>query len=222
MQISHNKKPIPKSPKPRTAHQIRIIGGQWKRTPLAVLDADGLRPTPDRVRETVFNWLNHLMDGAWDSVRCLDLFAGTGALGFEAASRGAAGVTMVEDNIYAVRQLDTVKTKLNAAQVQIMRGDALAIAQRLATRTAHGNTQQERFHIIFLDPPYHQDWLGKMLPVCEQLLAANGLMYVESEMPLDGDKTPAWMHDWRIVRQDRAGMVFYHLLQRNSEPEIQA
>ncbi|WP_234814918.1 RsmD family RNA methyltransferase, partial [Noviherbaspirillum denitrificans] len=82
----------------RKPQQVRIIGGQWKRTPLAVLDAEGLRPTPDRVRETVFNWINHLLDGGWEQVRCLDLFAGTGALGFEAASRGAVRVVMVEDN----------------------------------------------------------------------------------------------------------------------------
>src|ERR1039458_6802673 len=87
------------------AHQVRIIGGQWKRTPLPVLDAEGLRPTPDRVRETVFNWLNHLFDGAWGQVACLDLFAGSGALGFEAASRGAARVVMIEANAAAVRQL---------------------------------------------------------------------------------------------------------------------
>src|SRR3954447_25545124 len=93
-------------------HQVRIIGGQWKRTPLAVLDAEGLRPTPDRVRETVFNWLNHLLDGQWTDIACLDLFAGTGALGFEAASRGAARVLMVEANSAAVRQLEATKAKL--------------------------------------------------------------------------------------------------------------
>ncbi|HAT31352.1 MAG TPA: 16S rRNA (guanine(966)-N(2))-methyltransferase RsmD, partial [Janthinobacterium sp.] len=78
------------------SNQVRIIGGAWKRTALPVLDALGLRPTPDRVRETVFNWINHLRDGAWAGAECLDLFAGSGALGFEAASRGALGVTMVD------------------------------------------------------------------------------------------------------------------------------
>lgn len=204
---------------PHAAHHVRIIGGQWKRTPLPVLDAEGLRPTPDRVRETVFNWLNHLIDGAWAEIGCLDLFAGTGALGFEAASRGAAHVTMVENNIHAVRQLDAIRTKLNAENVEVMRGDALSIAQRLA---ANDKTHPQSFDIIFIDPPYHQDWLGKMLPICAQLLPAGGVMYVESEMPLDGDNAPLWMGEWTIVRQDKAGMVFYHLLQRNSQPEIQA
>jgi 16S rRNA (guanine(966)-N(2))-methyltransferase RsmD len=194
---------------------VRIIGGLWKRTPLAVLDADGLRPTPDRVRETVFNWLNHLFDGGWTGVRCLDLFAGTGALGFEAASRGAARVTMVEDNAAAVRQLEATRTKLRADQVDIRRGDALAVAQMLAR-------SGERFHLIFLDPPYHRDWLVKILPLCRQLLAEGGLVYAESEMALDAEPQPEWLSEWSVVRGDRAGMVFYHLLQRKSEAEFQA
>src|SRR5688572_8341477 len=98
MQKKQAKKPVHSMAR-RAAQQVRIIGGQWKRTPLAVVGAEGLRPTPDRVRETVFNWLNHLLDGQWDSVACLDLFAGTGALGFEAASRGAGKVVMVESNM---------------------------------------------------------------------------------------------------------------------------
>ena len=93
-------------------HTVRIIGGQWKRTPLPVLDAEGLRPTPDRVRETVFNWITHLIDGAWEQVACLDLFAGSGALGFEAASRGARRVVMVENSGPAVRQLEANRDKL--------------------------------------------------------------------------------------------------------------
>jgi 16S rRNA (guanine966-N2)-methyltransferase len=195
----------------RPPHQVRIIGGQWKRTPLTVLDADGLRPTPDRVRETVFNWLNHLMDGGWEQARCLDLFAGTGALGFEAASRGAAKVVMVEDNGAAVRQLQATKEKLKADNVDILRGDALAAASSLASTAAEG------FQVIFLDPPYHQDWLVKILPVCERLLTDGGLVYAEAEVPLDGELAPDWMKGWEVVRSDKAGMVFYHLLHRNAE-----
>lgn len=197
------------------ARQVRIIGGQWKRTPLPVLDAEGLRPTPDRVRETVFNWLTHLFDGAWSSVNCLDLFAGTGALGFEAASRGAASVTMVEEHAAAVRQLEANAAKLKAEQVRVRRGDALAAAQALAARG-------ERFQLIFLDPPYHQDWLVKILPLCSRLLAEGGLVYAEAETPLDGDDAPEWLQGWSAVRADKAGMVFYHLLHRNSAPEIEA
>lgn len=199
----------------RAPHQVRIIGGQWKRTPLAVLDAEGLRPTPDRVRETVFNWLNHLLDGGWTQVNCLDLFAGTGALGFEAASRGAAKVVMVENNTHAVRQLDATKAKLKAEQVMVQRGDALSFMQGLVSRGT------APFDLIFLDPPYHQDWLVKILPLCHRLLSDGGLVYAETEMPLEGE-TADWMRGWEVVRADKAGMVFYHLLRRNTASEFQA
>ena len=197
-----------KKPQSKPAQQVRIIGGQWKRTPLPVLYADGLRPTPDRVRETVFNWLNHLLDGAWSNIACLDLFAGTGALGFEAASRGAARVVMVEVNTPAARQLEVTKEKLHAEQVSILRADALSVAEK----SAGG------FNLIFLDPPYEQGWLAKLLPCCERLLVAGGLVYVESEMPLIAEPVPEWMAGWDVVRADKAGMVFYHLLQRKNSP----
>lgn len=220
MQKKQSKKSPPKRPVhavPVHARQVRIIGGQWKRTPLAVLDADGLRPTPDRVRETVFNWLGHLLDGQWTQLTCLDLFAGTGALGFEAASRGAARVVMVEENTPAVRQLEATKEKLRAEQVSILRGDAWSMAQGMA-----GRIGDARFQLIFLDPPYHQDWLPRMLPVCERLLMPGGLVYAEAEMPLVGDEMPDWLAAWEILRADKAGMVFYHLLRRKTQSEIQA
>ena len=184
--------------------QVRIIGGQWKRTPLPVLDAEGLRPTPDRVRETVFNWLEHLLDHAWGQVRCLDLFAGSGALGLEAASRGAAHVMLVESQPAAARLLQTTCDKLKAAQVEVRRGDALATAEML-------DRSGQRYQLIFLDPPYHQEWLQRMLPVCKRLLAPGGLLYVEAETALDAEPQALWLQDWRIVRTDRAGLVFYHL-----------
>src|SRR5437763_14320104 len=106
--------------RPGPPQQVRIIGGAWKRTPLPVLDALGLRPTPDRVRETVFNWIRHQRDGDWDSADCLDLFAGSGALGFEAASRGARSVTMVDTHGAVVRQLETIQYKLQADKVRIL------------------------------------------------------------------------------------------------------
>lgn len=198
------------APSPGGARQVRIIGGQWKRTPLPVFDAEGLRPTPDRVRETLFNWLNHLFDGEWSQVRCLDLFAGTGALGFEAASRGAAQVLMVENNAVAIRHIETTKAKLRAEQVVMRRGDALAITRDLAARPS------ERFDVVFLDPPYHRDWLVKILPLCANMLTDRGLVYAEAEMPLDSEAPPEWLAGWQVVRSDKAGMVFYHLLQRNT------
>ena len=196
-------------------HRVRIIGGRWKRTPLPVLAAEGLRPTPDRVRETAFNWLNHLLDGDWQRIRCLDLFAGSGALGFEAASRGAAQVTLVEQSSAAVGQLQEVKAKLDAQQVAVVRGDGIRLAQGWAERAG---PEAPRFDLIFVDPPYRQEWLEKVLPLCARLLSENGIVYVEAEAALDGaGMAPAWMAEWEIVRADRAGMAFYHLLQRKSE-----
>ncbi|WP_395822973.1 16S rRNA (guanine(966)-N(2))-methyltransferase RsmD [Collimonas sp.] len=189
------------------ARQVRIIGGVWKRTPLAVLDSEGLRPTPDRVRETVFNWLAHLLDGNWSGVRCLDLFAGTGALGFEAASRGAAAVSMIEHNTPAVRQLEATKVKLDALQVQILRSDAATWLSKAAGDAA-------RYDLIFLDPPYHQGWLEKTLPLCRALLSEYGFLYLESEFALSPEELPAWLAGWELLRADKAGMVFYHLLRK--------
>lgn len=191
------------------ARQVRIIGGQWKRTPLAVPDAQGLRPTPDRVRETVFNWLNHLLDSDWQSRYCLDLFAGSGALGFEAASRGAASVTMVETNSMAIRHLEATKEKLRAEQVRILRTDALSALQGVARFASDPN---QKYDVIFLDPPYHQGWLAKILPACTSVLAENGLVYVEAEEALTTEAAPEWMQEWDVVRSDQAGQVFYHLL----------
>ena len=196
-------RPAPAAPR-HAPRQVRIIGGQWKRTPLPVMDAEGLRPTPDRVRETLFNWLDHLLDRDWHALQCLDLFAGSGGLGLEAASRGAARVLMVESQPAAVRQLQAVCDKLKATGVEVRRGDALASAAALARSDA-------RFGLIFLDPPYHQDWLQRMLPLCERLLAPGGLVYVEAEMALDTEPPPEWLQGWQLLRSDRAGMVHYHL-----------
>lgn len=203
--------------------QVRIIGGQWKRTPLPVSDVAGLRPTPDRVRETLFNWLNHLLGSEWEKVRCLDLFAGTGALGFEAASRGAAQVRMVEASAAALRHLETVRGKLQAQQVEIVRGDALAAVHALQARAGE---EGGRFDLIFLDPPYGEGWLPKILPLCAGLLAEGGMVYAEAEQPLDGAAgamaeqagLPDWLRGWTAVRSDKAGMVYYHLLIRNQSP----
>lgn len=155
----------------RRPHQVRIIAGQWKRTPLPVATIDGLRPTPDRVRETVFNWLEHLQLRRWDNRRCLDLFAGTGALGFEAASRGAAEVIMVESHPAAMKNLQAVRDKLQAQQVMLRQGDATHLLPTLPGL----------FDLIFLDPPYQQRQLPDLLPACLQRLNPDGLLYLESD-----------------------------------------
>ena len=201
------KVPVHRAPPPQ---QVRIIGGTWKRTPLPVLDALGLRPTPDRVRETVFNWINHVWDANWADAACLDLFAGSGALGFEAASRGALTVTMIDSHSPVVRQLEAVKDKLKAGNVTVLRADALTAAQNMALRG-------QRFKLIFLDPPYHQEFLSKVLPLCAHLLLPGGLVYAESGAPLpfspeDDRACPDWLAPWEAIRADKAGVVFYQLL----------
>lgn len=212
-----------KSSASKNTRQLRIIGGQWKRSTISVIDAEGLRPTPDRVRETVFNWINHLLDGAWSGQSCLDLFAGSGALGFEAASRGAAQVLMVEAHAPAFRQLQQVREKLQASQVDLLRADAHSQAQKLAQ-------QGKKFNLIFLDPPFQHGWLEKMLPLCAQLLARDGLLYVEAEYALSvpGGVVDElnWLSGWQVIRADRAGNVYFQILQRSNLPhelrEIQA
>jgi 16S rRNA (guanine(966)-N(2))-methyltransferase RsmD len=213
MQKKPAKVPVHRPPPPQ---HVRIIGGAWKRTQLPVLDALGLRPTPDRVRETVFNWISHQWGNDWSDATVLDLFAGSGALGFEAASRGARSVVMVDTHTPVIRQLDTIKEKLKADAVTPLRGDALASAQSMALRG-------QRFDLIFLDPPYQQDLLSKSLPLCANLLTEDGLVYVESGAPLpfadagEGE-TPDWLAAWEAIRADRAGIVFYHLLKLRSDP----
>jgi 16S rRNA (guanine(966)-N(2))-methyltransferase RsmD len=187
--------------------QVRIIAGTWKRTPLAVIEAPGLRPTPDRVRVTVFNWLDFLFQRNWQTKRCLDLFAGSGALGFEAASRGAAQVTLVESHPPAVLQLEKVQSKLDAQHIQIIRGDAQLIAQKLTEKG-------EQFDVIFLDPPFHRDLLTAILPFCVTLLRSGGYLYLEAEKALTPSELPDELANWQVVRCDRAGKVFFHLLRR--------
>ncbi|MCX7219950.1 MAG: 16S rRNA (guanine(966)-N(2))-methyltransferase RsmD [Burkholderiales bacterium] len=209
MKTNNKKTPVPSRP----SHQVRIIAGRWKRTPLNVIVADGLRPTPDRVRETVFNWLNFLLPGGWQDLRCLDLFAGSGALGFEAASRGAAQVTMVESHTLAFKQLEQVKQKLAADELVLLRADALTVAAGMAAR-------QQTMDVIFLDPPFGLGILQKILPICAQLLTQNGLLYVEAEHTLvfDGNiqEAPDYLLGWNVLRADQAGAVYFHILQRSN------
>jgi 16S rRNA (guanine966-N2)-methyltransferase len=204
------------APAPRRAssHRIRIIGGQWKRTPLAVLDAPGLRPTPDRIRETVFNWLEHLLPDGWAGKRCLDLFAGSGALGFEAASRGAHEVVLVESNSKAVQLLEETRDRLHATQLKIVPGDAARVAARLTGEAGPAGAEaSRRFDLVFLDPPYHLEWLPRLLPLCHGLLTEHGMVYAESEAPLTLEDMP-WLQGWEVVRAEKAGTVYYHLLVR--------
>jgi 16S rRNA (guanine966-N2)-methyltransferase len=184
-------------------HAIRIIGGDWKRTPLPVLDLDGLRPTPDRVRETLFNWLGQRLDGQ----RCLDLFAGSGALGFEAASRGAARVLMVERNARAAGQLRANQERLAPNTIEIAEADALRLAASLAAGS---------FDVVFLDPPFGSELLARALELAVPLVSSEGFLYVEAGEALDIAQTPV-LTGWIMARQGKAGAVHYHLLQRENE-----
>lgn len=164
----------------------------WRSRILHFASAPGLRPTSDRIRQTVFNWLGQELHGQ----HCLDLFAGTGALGFEAASRGAEKVVMVELNPLVYRNLLGNAQLLKADQIDITRSDAL---QWLA---AH----PQKFDVIFLDPPFGQQWLDKVLPLIPDVLDNDGLLYVEAEYALTE------MASLEVIKHGKAGNVFYHLL----------
>jgi len=178
-------------------HVVRIVGGDYRKTPILVVDAPGLRPTPDRVRETLFNWLNHFWAGDFSGKRVLDLFAGSGALGFEAASRGVAHVQMAETHPAAVSALRALRTKLGAQQVRIHAGDALVVLDRLDGAT---------FDLVTLDPPFGKGWMDRLWPRLSNVLKPDGLLYVESEAPIEPPDA------WETLRQSRAGQVHFHLL----------
>ena len=157
-------------------------------------DVEGLRPTPDRVRETLFNWLGQDLTGR----RCLDLFAGSGALGFEAASRGATEVVMVENSRAAFHALQENSGKLACANVALRCEDGLGFARR----------QGNRYDVIFLDPPFQSGYLPQVLPLLADKLTVDGLVYIETGDVFKPDAT------WRVVKSGRAGKVFYQLLQQ--------
>lgn len=182
--------------------QVRIIGGQWGGRRISVLDLPDLRPTPDRVRETVFNWLQSEIIGA----RVLDVFAGTGVLGFESASRGARAVTSIEFNEAAFQQLRQVKTELACDQVQLIQGDALRVLKNI----------NQVFDIIFLDPPFSKNYLYAMLDLVHQnqLLSENGLIYVETGAALDVEKVKEFL---RVSKTKKTGQIYYYLLEKNHE-----
>lgn len=178
-------------------NRVRIIGGEWRRRWLDFPAVEGLRPTPDRVRETLFNWLGQELDG----MACLDLFAGSGALGFEAHSRGAARVVMVERDRQAVRALRDNAAKLGAQRLELHESDALPFLAR----------ETRRFDVVFLDPPFLGAFLPLLFPLLENRLNSRGLIYAESGQPLDASVTGP---GWRIRREGRAGKVFHYLLER--------
>lgn len=179
-------------------NRVRIIGGEWRSRVIEFPDALGLRPTPDRVRETLFNWLGQALRGQ----RCLDLFAGSGALGFEAASRGAASVIMVEENRSAADALNSNKTKLAAEPCKIICGDALKFIAASA----------EIFDVIFVDPPFSSQLMPPLLPVLLKKLTAQGVIYAEWGAPLADLLARQPETALSIVKQGKAGAVHFALL----------
>lgn len=190
----------------RPPGEIRLIGGHWKRIKLKVADKPGLRPTPDRVRETLFNWLGQKLDG----MRCIDAFAGTGALGFEAASRGAAEVLLVERDGVLVDQLQRVQAQLLALELTppaapqklwVQRGEGVAALRQLAPHSQH---------VIFLDPPFDADIYEAALQAAGRALAVGGFVYLEAPKAWsDAMLEPLGL---QVHRHLKAGAVHAHLL----------
>lgn len=175
--------------------KIRITGGEWRSRQIQVMDAQGLRPTPDRVRETLFNWLGQDLTG-W---HCLDLFAGSGILGFECASRRAAEVVLVERDQGVFARLKQNAALFGCERLRPHKADALEFAAQ------SGLT----FDLVLLDPPYRHGWLDKVAPLLPVLARPGMRVYAEAEHRVEA------LGDWRTVKRGQAGQVFYHLLEHS-------
>ena len=192
-------------PKPVVARggvgEVRIIGGLWKRTKLRVPDLPGLRPTPDRVRETLFNWLGQDLSG-W---RCMDAFAGTGALGLEAASRGAMQVLMVEQHPALVDQLLRTQAQLGASAAHITRGDGISAMEQLAPAS---------MDLLLLDPPFESTRFEAALQAAARAVAASGFVYLEAPRAWSDEELAA--SGLTCLRHLKAGAAHAHLLKRRA------
>ena len=188
---------------------VRIISGSLRRSNIPIVNVEGLRPTPDRVRETIFNWLEHLFSGNWKNIRCLDLFAGTGVLGFEALSRGAQSALLVESNKKAYLNIIATKNKFQIKEANILLGDAFTTAKKLIKTS-------KKFDLIFLDPPYSEYFLPKSLPLFKDLLSEKGILYAESPYSFEMDSyfLRDFSLNWSILRSGNAGLVHYYLLKK--------
>ncbi|MCC6608373.1 MAG: 16S rRNA (guanine(966)-N(2))-methyltransferase RsmD [Burkholderiales bacterium] len=180
----------------RKANSVRIIGGEWRSRRIAFSGDGALRPTPDRVRGTLFNWLGQDLTGT----RCLDLFAGSGALGFEALSRGAREVVMVEASARAARVIAANAARLGARGLRLVIGDALEFAA----------SARDDFDVVFVDPPYARGLAAKALERLPPLLARGARVYVEDDRAVDAPP------GWKRVKAGRAGAVHYCLMERDA------
>lgn len=186
--------------------KIRIIGGTLKRSTIAVIDLDELRPTPERVRETLFNWLNYFWDSNYSDKTVLDLFAGSGALGFEAASRGAQSVHLVEKHPKAVAALRKFRDKHQLTQVHIHDHDAKHVLKRM---------NDSHFDLILIDPPFaNDDLLKRTTAALANICKTGSLVYIESAVVLDLPE------GFELLRQDKAGASHFYLYHYNSETKF--
>ncbi len=177
--------------------EVRIIGGQWKRSKLPVADRPGLRPTPDRVRETLFNWLGGDLEG-W---RCLDAFAGSGALGFEAASRGASEVVLLERDRALAASLNQSRERLKAQALRVQCADALSWMRACAP---------QRFELVFVDPPFDAGLFDTALAAAARIAVPDGFVYLEADREFSAEAVaPLGL---AVHRHLRAGQVHAHLL----------
>ncbi|GAB4169876.1 MAG: 16S rRNA (guanine(966)-N(2))-methyltransferase RsmD [Rhodocyclaceae bacterium] len=173
--------------------RVRIIGGEWRGRNVRVASRPGLRPTPDRVRETLFNWLGQRLEG----LACLDLFAGSGVLGLEAASRGALRVSFVERDRDAWLALGEAAARLDGRRrLEVIHADALQFLRQC----------ESRYDIVFLDPPYGEGWLARIWAPLARVVVPAARVYAEAERAIE---PPA---GWEMLRSARAGRVHYHLL----------
>ena len=180
-------------------NRVRIIGGEWRSRRISFPSREDLRPTPDRVRETLFNWLGQDLTGKV----CLDLFAGSGALGFEAASRGAKRVVMVERDAATLKALQATSAQLGAVAVELIRADALEFLR--------GDCGC--YDVIFLDPPFTAGYRLRLLPLVLPHMAPGALVYCESA------ERPQLTGGWEVWKQGRAGQVHFQLLKRTEHEQ---
>jgi len=190
----------------RRPNRVRIIGGLWRSRLIPFPDLPGLRPTPDRVRETLFNWLGQDLTGR----HCLDLYAGSGALGFEALSRGAASVTMVERAVRAWQSLQANTALLGARGLNLVCGDALEF---LAGVSSSGAPVCTRFDVVFLDPPFGEGIPADLWPLLLESLSDEGLVYLECDAMFAGHP------QLEMLKHGRAGAVHYHLFGRKRDDQ---
>jgi 16S rRNA (guanine(966)-N(2))-methyltransferase RsmD len=188
--------------KPQETNRIAIIGGSLRHRLINFPDAEGLRPTASRVRETLFNWLGQTLHER----KCLDLFSGSGALGFEAASRGADTVVMVEPNKRAFRALQENKELLKVVVCELHFTDAVTFLTKNKTK----------FDVVFLDPPFSSEWLAKALDLVVPHVADAGVVYFEGKFPLNTAIGPAKIESWQVLKESKAGVVHFGLISPKS------